>query len=189
MAQTRTLPGMPQVPAAHPDPRHRSTTSEPANRSTPSTAASARTARTNASSTSTAEASTRPSASGTTTPATIKGTNNEKHHLRHTYRHHPSPSAPRSQDAGARPRRRPRPTPSPPPAPHAPNPAATSRNASSHCPTRGSGLRRLLGLPEGRPVMRLEPCERCRQRATVKIWSQCGAVCIAPEDDEEKEQQ
>lgn len=35
--------------------------------------------------------------------------------------------------------------------------------------------------------MRLEPCERCRQGATVKIWSQCGAVCIAPEDDEERQ--
>lgn len=35
--------------------------------------------------------------------------------------------------------------------------------------------------------MRLEPCERCRQGATVKIWSQCGAVCIAPEDDYERQ--
>lgn len=35
--------------------------------------------------------------------------------------------------------------------------------------------------------MRLEPCERRGQGATVKIWSQCGAVCIAPEDDEERQ--
>lgn len=50
-----------------------------------------------------------------------------------------------------------------------------------------SGLRRLLGLPEGRPVMRLEPCERRGQGTTVKIWSQCGAVCIASEGDEERQ--
>lgn len=35
--------------------------------------------------------------------------------------------------------------------------------------------------------MRLGPRERSRQGATVKIWSQCGAVCIAPEDDEERQ--
>ena len=51
-----------------------------------------------------------------------------------------------------------------------------------------SGLHRLLDERQaGRPVLRLEPCERCRQGATVKIWSQCGAVCIAPEDDEERQ--
>lgn len=32
-----------------------------------------------------------------------------------------------------------------------------------------------------------EPCERRGQGATVKIWSQCSAVCIAPEDDEERQ--
>lgn len=35
--------------------------------------------------------------------------------------------------------------------------------------------------------MRLVPRERRGQGATVKIWSQCGAVCIAPEDDEERQ--
>lgn len=35
--------------------------------------------------------------------------------------------------------------------------------------------------------MRLVPRERRGQGATVKIWSQCDAVCIAPEDDEERQ--
>ena len=35
--------------------------------------------------------------------------------------------------------------------------------------------------------MRLESRQRSGQGATVKIWSQCGAVHIAPEDDEERQ--
>jgi hypothetical protein len=38
-----------------------------------------------------------------------------------------------------------------------------------------------------RHVLRLGSRERRGQGTTVKIWSQCGAVCIAPEDDEERQ--
>lgn len=53
--------------------------------------------------------------------------------------------------------------------------------------TRESGLRRLLGLQAGRPVLRLEPCEWRGQGTTMKITTQDDAVCIAPEDDEERQ--
>lgn len=59
-----------------------------------------------------------------------------------------------------------------------------------HHPDRheASGLHRLLDERQaGRPVLRLGSRERRGQGTTVKIWSQCGAVCIAPEDDEERQ--
>lgn len=35
--------------------------------------------------------------------------------------------------------------------------------------------------------MRLEPCERRGQGTTMKIRIQDGAICITPEDDEERQ--
>ena len=50
-----------------------------------------------------------------------------------------------------------------------------------------SGLCRLRMGEARRHVLRLGSRERRGQGTTVKIWSQCGAVCIAPEDDEERQ--
>ena len=53
--------------------------------------------------------------------------------------------------------------------------------------TRKGGLCRLRMGEARRHVLRLGSRERRGQGTTVKIWSQCGAVCIAPEDDEERQ--
>lgn len=50
-----------------------------------------------------------------------------------------------------------------------------------------SGLCRLRMGEARRHVLRLGSRERRGQGTTVKIWSQCDAVCIAPEDDEERQ--